>query len=149
MFYLSQEDWSPRFGSDFFTVKLASRSTLTCSPPSNQNDSHQPKGNNGFPAIYFNVSVHCARKEYSISRRYSQFRELFNEIVANPPETTTKTTQHEIPFPPRTCLFQSIDEDFLDLRQEDLLSFMDNILKRPGYVDLPCVKAFLEMDQLT
>lgn len=150
MLYLSKVDWSPRFGSDFYTIELNTRTTLSASPSTEQDDYHAREGHT-FPAVYFTITIQYDKKEYNIQRRYSQFRKIYEEIkifAAKSGDTSTSTQKDTISFPPKTCFFQTIDEEFLDVRQEELYAFLDNILKRPDYANLPCVKEFLEVGRL-
>jgi len=149
MFYLAKEDWSPRFDNTFFTISIDTRTTCT-SPP----ESSFFKGNNFFPAVYFNIKVQCGRQEYICSRRYSQFRSLYDELCSLKAQNEKEKQQQgkeqiqSLHFPPKTCFFQSIDEQFLDIRQEELYQFLSELLKRPGYVDHSVVHVFLDLDQV-
>ncbi len=163
MFYLAKEDWSPRFES-FFTVTLTTRTTYSSPPPSSSQTTpiesspllpeNLTKGENEkFPAVYYNIKVQCGRKEHLCPRRYSQFRKLYNDINANPPPlpnqvSSSKIIRPEKPIkiPPKTCCFQTIDDEFLDVRQEELYWFLTTLLIRPGYADHPAMIAFLELD---
>lgn len=155
MFYLPKEDWSPRFERTFFTVYLDSRNVHTTPPPSHSIDNNQLfRGKGSFPAVYFNVKVRCAHQEHICPRRYSQFRQLYDAICAVPPEEQHATQNHHkqsthkeeaLRIPPKTCFFQSIDDDFLDVRQEELYNFLAALLSRPGYVKHPAVIAFLDL----
>jgi hypothetical protein len=167
MFYLSKEDWSPRFGNTFFTVTLETR-TIHTSPASlaasisasastsspnttGTKNNNYWEGNNAFPAVYFNLKIQCCRDEYILPRRYSQFRRLYDELCANPPQPSTSSEheQDKLQIPPKTCFFQSIDDEFLDVRQDELYCFIANILKRPGYANHPAVRAFLGLDRFS
>lgn len=176
MFYLSKEDWSPRFEPTFFTVSLDARMTCSNSPPSitasSQSLPSRPTqkysfigGNNSFPAIYFNLRVQCAHQEHSCPRRYSQFRRLYDDLrfhaksvqqlshesqaqkKGNRDQNTNRDDDcRDLYIPPKTCPFQPMDEEFLDVRQKELYEFIDDLLKRPVYVNHPSVHAFLELD---
>ena len=46
-------------------------------------------------------------------------------------------------FPPKTCPWQTQDEDFAQNRLEELREFLTDALKRPGVASHPAVKQFL------
>ena len=170
MFYLSKEDWSPRFENTFFTVSLDTRTTYSNSPSSttsSQSPSSHPTqnysfllgGNNSFPAVYFNLKVQCGHQEHICPRRYSQFRKLYDDLRHTKPVQESQGRQNrrgnvdkntdrfrDLHIPPKSCPFQPIDEEFLNVRQKELYEFMDDLLKRPGYVNHPSVRSFLDLD---
>mmetsp|Transcript_10607 Transcript_10607/g.13432 ORF Transcript_10607/g.13432 Transcript_10607/m.13432 type:complete len:152 (+) Transcript_10607:144-599(+) len=150
MFYLSKKDWSPRYESTFFTVSLDCRKVYTSPPLSNNNSddtSFTEGGKNSFPAIYFLIKVKCGYAEHVCPRRYSQFELLYHDICDNPPTNTSVDQVRCIRMPPKTCVFQSIDDDFLDVRQQELYDFLESILVLPGCADHPNVKNFLCLDK--
>lgn len=169
MFFLQKEDWSPRFESTFFTISMDTREIHNTVPPveipltSSQDscttvNSLYYKGKETFPAVYFNVKVQCVHQVLILPRRYSQFRQLYDEVCSSPPppnshqQTTLNNSnkdEDKLSFPPKTCYFQSVDEEFLDVRQEELYNFMVMLLKRAGYANHPSVIDFLKLDIFT
>lgn len=184
MVYLSKEDWSPRFGADFYTISMETRtiynsppSSLTSSTANNNNDvaitsvatraaptettaltstststdkRYHLKGNNSFPAVYFNISVKCAHQEHTCPRRYSEFRNLYDELRRKPPQLQLQPSpEDELHIPPKTCFWQKVDDEFLDIRQEELFHFMTSILKQIAYEGHPAVISFLELDRFS
>jgi len=147
MFYLPAKDWSPRFEDSFFTCSLTSRAVLQAPPDGNDDENiiHQHH-----PAVYFNIVVKCVHKEKICPRRYSQFRKLYDELRWNPPQSQSPLGAEAQPLriPPKTCLFSKIDDEFLDIRQEELSEFLDELLKRPNYPTHPAVREFLGLDEI-
>ena len=173
MFFLLKEDWSPRF-ENFFTVTITTWTTYNSAPASSTPSSFQTtvattesspllspvtnmnengyenrrynvtRGGSGkFPAVFYNIRVQCGREERLIPRRYSQFRSLQDEIDANP-SPFQNSNGRKINLPPRTCICQTIDDDFLDDRQEELYHFLTSLLIS-GNANHPAMVAFLEL----
>ena len=115
MFYLNPEDWSPRFDSTFYTVKVttfeicrempspAPSSTTdenrTCkqNDGSNDNRAHRRRsisGRSSHPAVYYGLEIRCGHRTRTIWRRYSQFRSLCHHAATSPPPPSTDP--HEI-----------------------------------------------------
>mmetsp|Transcript_19903 Transcript_19903/g.29811 ORF Transcript_19903/g.29811 Transcript_19903/m.29811 type:complete len:175 (-) Transcript_19903:33-557(-) len=170
MFYLLKEDWSPRFES-FFTVTITTWMTYSSVPPSSSSSSSQTTstessplissnrsynltrgGNSKFPAVYYNLKVQSGRKEHLCPRRYSQFRKLYDEIKATPSPTpdqaSLSASTRPINIPPKTCFCQTIDDEFLDVRQEELYHFLTSLLTT-GHANHPAMIAFLELDSFS
>ena len=144
MFYLSKEDWSPRFDSTFFTIDFGPRIECDTSKDIPRADI---EGNSDHPAVYYRITILYGHESRTLLRRYSQFYHFYKRLLHDPPEslTTVASGRHPLSIPPKTCLFQKVDQDFLDEREEDLGFFLKDLLGRPGYVEHPIVQAFLEM----
>jgi hypothetical protein len=165
MLYLPDKDWSPRFGTEFFTFSLTSRSILEVPPDCDSNDhtnAQYQRQRHSSAAVYFHVLVKCAKSEKLCLRRFSQFRTLYDEVLRSPPAAaalahqsksaskniTTSTYEliQNLHFPPKTCFFTHADDEFLDVRQEELGAFLDELLKIPNCSTHPAVQHFLELD---
>ena len=114
MFYLSPEDWSPRFDSSFYTVKVlsvaGSHRIFASWPPSESvgnsfDEDHGTqleaaaaaaaaaappakdsiKGRANHPAVYYALEVRCGHRRRLVYRRYSQFRWLCDRALSMPP----------------------------------------------------------------
>jgi hypothetical protein len=154
MIYLPEKDWSSRYGTDFFTLSLSSRSVYETAP-SNVHDPNVRHQNH--PAVYFHVIVKSAHHEKLCPRRFSQFRHLYDELRKSPPppqsihqtpgySATKQACIQTLHFPPKTCFFTNIDDELLDTRQEELCSFLEELLKIPNSSEHPAVRDFLELD---
>ena len=147
MFYLSKEDWSPRFDPTFFTIDFGPR--MKCDTFQDIEWAEDIGGNTHHPAIYYKVIILCGRQSRTLLRRYSQFYHLYKQLLHDPPKESVlgkvSGNNHPLSIPPRTCFFQHGDEDFLDEREKDLEFFLKDLLGRQGYVEHPAVQAFLEL----
>lgn len=76
--YLVDEDWSPRFEGQFFTVKMEAAELLSSAPASTANPKIGAKST--FPAYYYKIDVFCGYTTRSVFRRYSQFYWLYNQL---------------------------------------------------------------------
>ena len=145
MFYLPKEKWSPRFDSTFFTIDFGPQ--IKCDIPPKKIDFSSLGGNSDHPALYYEVNILSGRQSRTLLRRYSQFYHVYKELQTNPtPENAKDPIKQTLSIPPRTCLFQRVDEDFLIERKNGLESFLKDLLGRPGYIDHPSVQAFLEIE---
>ncbi len=143
--YLQEKDWSPRFADSFFTFTLNSR-TLHNHIPEEDTGSFLTGSSQSHPAIYYNIVVKCGKNVRQCPRRYSQFHSLYEELRKTSPRRGIASNDQPLHIPGKTCFFQTIDEDFLDERQEDLARFLDDVLKRPYYVSHPTLLTFLGFD---
>jgi hypothetical protein len=149
--YLSFDQWSPRFDSTFFSFKLPSKALLA-SPPDNEASNDRIPGNKNHPAWYYTIQVYSERRSHSITRRYSQFRWLYDELRSHPPDAIHEQdapNQPPISIPPKTCPFQFQTEDFAQNRLEQLHDFLKDALQRPGYASHPAVSQFFELDRFS
>ncbi len=153
MLYLTEKEWSSRYGSDFFTISLTSRSVFESTPADNAENPNVDHFHH--PAVYFNIIVKCGREEKLCQRRYSQFRQLYDDILKNSQSTnnersyrssTTQGALQALHFPPKTCFFTKMDEESLDIRQEELFDFLKNLLKIPSASEHPVVREFLRLN---
>jgi len=142
MFYMSAREWSPRFDESFFTCYIISRATLHSTPDA----TYKNIQSHTHPALYFNIKVKRGRKEEIVARRYSHFRSLYDDVRRNPPDYDDVRTSNQVHFPPKTCFFSKIDDDFLDNREEELGIFLEHLLKQPNYSKHPAVREFLGLD---
>ena len=156
MLYLPEKDWSPRFGTDFFTVCITSR-TNDENQPENVHDASSLDRQKG--SVYYNVEVKSGHSDkLRLKRRYSKFRYLYDEVRKSAPphhgnqsssdSNTAKQSVEALHFPPKTCFFTNIDDEFLDIRQDELFTFLDQLLKIPNYSKHKAVRDFLELDGL-
>mmetsp|Transcript_3832 Transcript_3832/g.5536 ORF Transcript_3832/g.5536 Transcript_3832/m.5536 type:complete len:158 (+) Transcript_3832:194-667(+) len=148
MMYLAPKHWSPRYDDAFFTVKIVGRQKMTSSPLSNDQGIG---GKTHHPAVYYEVQVLRAQEIFTIYRRYSNFKWLYEQITKFPPspEEENNNTLDDAPIemPSGTCLFQPQDEEFLQQRMEDLAEFVNNVLERPGYACHPSVSKFFQLHE--
>ena len=119
MFYLNPEDWSPRFDSTFYTVRLTNSevcSEMPCSPStSDEKNGHQKAaaisngarrtssrvhrrrgigGRSSHPAVYYCLQIQCGHRTHTIWRRYSQFRSLCHHAASIQPPPSSDP--HEV-----------------------------------------------------
>ena len=118
MFYLSPEDWSPRFNSTFYTVQLTNFEIWheMPPPPSSTTDENRTCEQNGrndnkartstcrrrsiggrssHPAVYYGLEIRCGHRKRTIWRRYSQFRSLCRQAATSPPPPSTDPRECE------------------------------------------------------
>jgi hypothetical protein len=143
--YLPKDEWSPRFDSTFFSVKL--ESTQICTSPPAVREGICGKTNT--PAVYYQVAVFCEHRKITFLRRYSNFKWLYDQLKASPPPPVQDDLYREPPplnMPPGTCFFHSQDDAFIQNRKEQLMDFIDDALILPGYAQHPAVILFFELD---
>ena len=107
MFYLQEENWSPRFDETFFAIKMEARQQLQKAPVSANSDSMSASvatnrsslpntmtvgGRNTFPACYYDIQILFGHSKHVLYRRYSQFVWLYNTLTSNPPESSPQPT---------------------------------------------------------
>ena len=145
--YLPKDQWSPRFDSTFFSVKI--ESTQTCSSLPNVREGIGGKTNT--PAVYYEVAVFCEHRKITFLRRYSNFKWLYTQLKASPPpplevEDELYRESPPLSMPPGTCFFHSQDDAFVAKRKEQLYDLVDDVLSRPGYPKHPAVILFFALD---
>jgi PX domain len=140
--YLPKEDWSPRYDSTFFTVKLEGKKILL-EPPTDVPSSIGGKSNH--PAYYYETVVYREHNKQTLLRRYSQFKWLYDQLRASPPTDDQNPNAQPIHMPPGTCPFQWQSDAFAQNRLEQLGEFINDVLARPGYASHPAVATFLEL----
>mmetsp|Transcript_11473 Transcript_11473/g.21455 ORF Transcript_11473/g.21455 Transcript_11473/m.21455 type:complete len:160 (-) Transcript_11473:537-1016(-) len=150
MFYLTEKDFSPRFDDTFFTCSIMTRHLLEKPPQSStesttRNDDSMSKSRHHI-AIYYEIRVKCGHKNHIVHRRYSEFRNLLDELKRNPPHPSEREFLSQVHVPPKTCFFSKVDYEFLDNRQEELEIFLEHLLKRPNYAIHPAIRKFLKLD---
>ena len=147
LMYLPKTEWSPRYDSTFYSVKIENKTLISdLHPPC----SNSLGGRTNLPAYYYTVTVYREHDKTSLLRRYSQFYNLYQELRRHPPNIAAdqRTTFVETPIhmPPGTCPWLHRDsEEFLNARMEQLDEFLEDVLSRPGYANHPSVIAFLEL----
>lgn len=144
--YLPGDQWSPRFDSTFFSVKMESAKKFESPPEIKEGIG----GKTHCPAVYFEVIVFCEHRRIVLLRRYSNFYWLYEQITDfHPPPVEGDTTVYEpLVMPPGTCFLQQQDEEFIKNRREQLSEFVDDLLSRQGYTKHPAVRLFFELDNL-
>jgi hypothetical protein len=135
--YLVDEDWSPRFEGQFFTVKMEAAELLSSAPASTANPKIGAKST--FPAYYYKIDVFCGYTTRSVFRRYSQFYWLYNQLPRDNSEAAPV-------MPPGTCFFQPQDDLFAQNRLDQLREFLRDLLLQPGNASHRAVAVFLELD---
>ena len=152
LMYLSLESWSPRFDSNFYTIKMDQKEFLQ-SAPAEDSDSVDapPPGKHQHPAYYYRIDVFRERHQHSVVRRFSQFRWLYDQIAGySPPQTQEEGMPplDPIVFPPKTCPWHTQDEEFAQNRLEGLREFLTDVLRRPGIASHPAVRQFLKLNEV-
>lgn len=144
--FLPESKWSPRYETQFYTIRMNSYTTLE-KPPDHAaadttfgNDECSLCNHNKtkFPAVYYKIEVLRGHTQHTILRRYSQFLYLCKKIDA-----TGEMHKH---LPPKAgLLFHKDSPEFLSVRMEGLYKFLMNVLLRPECVNDKWVEAFLEL----
>ena len=109
--YFSEKLWSPRYGSNFYTVAIKSVGV--------------GMGGADPAAAYYQVKVQWGAKTKTLARRYSEFFALhvaLKRIGAQEPDTASL-------FPPKTW-FPSVDPELLEIRRVQLGAWLDAVLSR-------------------
>lgn len=142
--YLPIDQWSPRFDSTFFSVKIESTQKCDSLPPLKEGIG----GNTHCPAVYFDVIVFCEHRKLVLLRRYSNFYWLYEQVKDfQPPHVEGDFAIYEpLVMPPKTCFFQPQDDEFIKNRKEQLGEFLDDLLSRPSYAEHPAVRLFFDLD---
>jgi PX domain len=174
-FYLPKKLWSPRYESDFYSVTITGHQVFEAPPPSEAASSSDPASSSStanppfdissgasrhHPALYYQVTVHRARKASVVWRRYSQFVWLKRQWTKSPPSVSVDDANPEhqsaspsflsSPFPSPCPFFwwllpEPHREAFLKQRQDELAEYLDRTLGSPGYPSHPATIAFLEL----
>ena len=111
--------WSPRFGEQFYTVRIARY--LKCeTPPTNDSFASDEcsclsPGRNR-PAVYYEIAIQWGNSSCSVYRRYSQFHYLRKKL--------DHTGSLGLVLPSKTSLFHEDTDEFLNTRLEELYSFL-------------------------
>lgn len=150
MMFLPESKWSPRYGSQFYTIRMNSYVTLNSPTPSPSDDitfggdecslllcNHNTK----YPAVYYKIDVIRGNTQHTVLRRYSQFLYLCKKIGI----TERDNIMHKRQLPPKTGLFHRDSPEFLEERMEGLFKFLMDVLLRPECVNNKWVEAFLEL----
>eukprot|EP00978_Attheya_sp_CCMP212_P008290 scaffold19457_cov49-Attheya_sp.AAC.6 len=158
MFYLPPEHWSPRYDSTFFTAKVEAYNKCNASPC--PGEPGHVGGNTHHPAVYYEVAIYCQHERWVCYRRYSNFHWMHMELLQSPPvvelpDVSTHASpraagagareEDPIMIPPKTCPFFRLNDEFLEQRRDDLNSFMNDFLQRPGSTTHPAVVTFLKL----
>ena len=164
MMFLPEDKWSPRYETQFYSIRLNKYTTLNRPPDiiskhhENDNDtlfgeenecsifdfcnSHQK-----YPAVYYEIEVMSGSKTHTCLRRYSQFYYLCKKLDPSGEMGLKKS------LPPKTnnplLLFhqskRDFDDDFLKERMDGLYAFLRGLLIRQECVNNPLIEQFLEL----
>jgi len=135
--FLAADQWSPRFQSTFFTIKMDTFESCR-HPPTSSEPGDIPLGKGTFPAYYFKIDVCSGHMRHSVLRRYSQFEWLLSKVLI-------QATVHGMP--PKTWICQFQDEAFAKNRLGHLREFLEGFLSQPGIAKDLHVVAFLELNR--
>lgn len=144
LLFLSFESWSPRFDSNFYTIKIDHKKSLTSAVTES---TETIPGKRHHPAYYYKIEVFREKQQHSVLRRYSQFQWLYDQLQQYS-QAQEEHDEEDIPpmvFPPKTCPWQSQDEVFAQNRLEELRDFLTDALRRPRMASHPAVKQFLQL----
>jgi hypothetical protein len=172
MMFLPESKWSPRYESQFYTIRMNSYVTLDKPPQEEEEDAvgqNNTFGNDNddictlfklcnilndtpnktFPAVYYKIEVLRGNSSHTILRRYSQFVYLHHKIFDT---IIIQNTKHISKLPPKTGLFYNTtnntnNEEFLYERMEGLYKFLVGLLMQPECVSNKWIMAFLELDR--
>lgn len=160
LMFLPKDQWSPRYEETFYSVKIEGFQRLFAAPAtadaaagsSTETVAALPAGKPSFPAYYYQVVIYRGHQKKTVLRRYSQFKWLYNQLVAyRPPPSAASATSPATPspfpsMPPGTCPWDRQDDAFAAVRQDELADFLTSVLERPGgYTNHEAVVAFLEL----
>ena len=132
--YLDAQDWSPRFGETFFTIKMGSFELLE----SQSEGTVSFGGKTSFPAFYYCIEVYCGKAKHLVWRRYSDFAWLYRRIRSLFPEKA-------LSLPPGTCFCHNQSLQFAENRACQLREFMQDCLLIPNLSSQHEVLEFLEL----
>lgn len=145
LMFLPKDQWSKRFDSNFYTVKI-DKYKLFHVHPDGAETGMPIEGRSSFPAHYFEISVYRGHETKRVWRRYSQFKWLYGILVNEKPISEVIETSKPLSFPPGSCpFFQDHSESFLQNRMNELEEFLTDALSRPGYASHPAVIRFLSL----
>jgi len=151
--YVSFLSWSPRFDANFFSLKME-QTELLQSAPNDDSTAHsnamQVPGKEKYPAYYYQIDIFREKKQHSVLRRYSQFQWLYQQLLVQYKQSLASGAPPTEPmvFPPKTCPWQTQDDEFAENRLEQLFEFLTDALKRPGVASHGAVVKFLELDTM-
>ena len=127
--YLPKDVWSPRYDTNFYSVKVEGfgrKQSLVPGP--------NVGGNSNLPACYYKINVYRGHETKTVWRRYSQFKWLHQQL------------HRASSFPPGTCPWQKQDDEFCNLRKDELQDYVDAALEQPENARHAAVVAFLELE---
>lgn len=171
LLYLPRAMWSPRYDQSFYTLQIQGckycqrkedlpTSTTMMTNKTTTESAIVVGGKTHFPAWYYHIVVYRAREKYSVWRRYSQFRWLYQELKNHPPsyhppphpppdQSSAGEYKEEIDgdllFPSSGCPWMPQTDHFAETRRDQLERFLDHVLSRRGYGHHPAVQQFLEL----
>lgn len=173
MMFLPESKWSPRYESQFYTIRMNSYVTLD-KPPEEEEDEDTGQNNytfgndnddictffrlcnilnntpnKTFPAVYYKIEVLRGNSSHTILRRYSQFVYLHHKIIDSIMIENNKDNNNRLP--PKTGPFhnttKNANEEFFYERMEGLYKFLVGLLMQPECVSNKWITAFLELDR--
>ena len=162
MMFLPESKWSPRYESQFYTIRMNTYVTLHKPPSSLSAEEDDTFGSNDdiscsffrhckncnshntkFPAVYYKIDVLRGNTQHTCLRRYSHFVYLCDKV-------DLKGEMHKH-LPPKTITFfqrsNNKNKEFLDRRMVGLNKFLMDVLLRPESVNNKWIEAFLELDK--
>ena len=157
--FLPEDKWSPRYETQFYTIRMKKYIIVFNSPAElgidsifGQSDDDNcslfgicNKSSKTFPVVYYEIEVLCGTKQHTILRRYSQFDALCKGIDSN----NNMNIRNTLPSKNITIstLFHKLpNDDFLNKRMVGLYNFMTKLLVRQECVNNPLVSQFLELN---
>lgn len=149
MMFLPESKWSPRYETQFYTIRMNAYELLDKPAPSS-NDTNTfgndecslCNHNQKHPAVYYKIEVLRGNTQHTCLRRYSQFLYLRNKVHLIERENNMYNKIH---FPPKTGPFHRDSPQFLEERMEGLYKFLMALLLQPECVNNKWVEAFLEL----
>jgi len=141
--FLPPDQWSKRYDEAFYTVKIINKKKLDECPSSDIDI--DCRGN--IPAYYYQVAIYRGPMTYTLWRRYTHFKWLYQKLQSTPPKEPQNPEAEPFRLPPGTpCpFFQRQDDDFADNRKHELEEFLWDVVQRPGYANHPAVVTFLQL----
>lgn len=156
MMFLPEDQWSPRYEKQFYTIRMKKYSTLVnpCeekriqannTDPYEEDDTCQSFGfcnpKKKYPAVYYEIEVLNGPTIHTCLRRYSQFHHLCKKLDPSGDMGLRKI------LPPKTMPFQKkLSNDFLEERMSGLNAFLEDVLVRQECVNDPLIEQFLELN---
>mmetsp|Transcript_32256 Transcript_32256/g.59609 ORF Transcript_32256/g.59609 Transcript_32256/m.59609 type:complete len:160 (-) Transcript_32256:952-1431(-) len=157
MMFLPEDQWSPRYEEQFYTIRMKKYTTLH-SPAEAAKRNTDPFGdddacslfglcNNGkkkYPAVYYEIEVLNGTTSHTCLRRYSQFHHLCKKLDDDPSGEILGCLRKSLP--PKTAPFHKESDDFLEERMVGLHAFLRDLLIRQECVNNPLIEQFLELN---
>mmetsp|Transcript_1703 Transcript_1703/g.3628 ORF Transcript_1703/g.3628 Transcript_1703/m.3628 type:complete len:159 (-) Transcript_1703:1051-1527(-) len=156
MMFLPEDQWSPRYEKQFYTIRMKKYTTLhnpseiikeanNADPYEDDDDACQLFGfcNNNkkkYPAVYYEIEVMSGTTIHTCLRRYSQFHLLCKQLDPNGDMGLKKI------LPPKTAPFRKLSNTFLEERMSALHAFLGDLLIRQECVNNPLIEQFLELN---